>query len=681
MSTEQQQTPEAHLVDQTRQQIRGLIGEIESLARSNLAPQEFYAGFLSRVVQAVGAEAGAVWALGESGRLELAYQVNLRSTRLADRKEDQERHGRLLRKVVGTGEGMLVQPQSGDGDGQVGNPTDFLLVLGALRSDQEIQGVVEIFQRSGGLPAVERGYLRFLLQMCAVASEYLKTHQLRLFTDQQVMWTQLEQFTRTVHDGLNPRNTAYTIANEGRRLIECDRVSVAIQKGRKCKIQAISGQESFDRRSNTVSSLDRLASIVNRGGEAVWYSGDTSNMPPQIEEAIERYVDESHTKALAILPLFQPVPESTTPDRPKAPKIVGALIIEQITEDAFTPGMMRRIEVVRDHSASALTNSIEHNSLFLLPVWRAIGKSRVLVAARNLPKTLAVMALLVGLVLSMLLIRVDFKLHGKGSLEPVVVQNIYANVPGTVREVSALAEHDAKVNKDDVLLKLENSELSNSITDLVGKINASSKKEHALQDQLSSIRQGSPEAELQRAKITGELQEVLEMQDSYAAQLEIAKQHAEYLTVRSPMTGRVLDWQLREKLISRPVSRGDLLLSIADPTAEWEVALRVPEDRMGHIMRAKNQQTEPLKVEFNVATDPGVTHTGEIKEISTIAEVHPEEGNIVVIKIKMDKDKLVTKPQPGTTVSAKIYCGTTTLGYSLFHDLIAWFQSRVLFRW
>ena len=32
----------------------------------------------------------------------------------------------------------------------------------------------------------------------------------------------------------SPIETAYTIANEGRRLIECDRVSVAIRKGKKC---------------------------------------------------------------------------------------------------------------------------------------------------------------------------------------------------------------------------------------------------------------------------------------------------------------------------------------------------------------------------------------------------------------------------------------------------------------
>ena len=103
------------LVEETKQQIRVLVNEIAQLAASDLPESEFYEGFLNRVVQALAAEAGAVWVVGEGGRLELAYQINLRLTRLADKREDQEKHGRLLRKVITGGEGSLAAPNSGDG--------------------------------------------------------------------------------------------------------------------------------------------------------------------------------------------------------------------------------------------------------------------------------------------------------------------------------------------------------------------------------------------------------------------------------------------------------------------------------------------------------------------------------------------------------------------------------------
>ncbi|MEE9534713.1 MAG: hypothetical protein V3W06_09840, partial [Acidimicrobiia bacterium] len=58
----------------------------------------------------------------------------------------------------------IVQPHSGTGDdSEAANPTDFLLVLGPLKTDMEVIGVIEILQRPGAGPGTQRGYMRFLL--------------------------------------------------------------------------------------------------------------------------------------------------------------------------------------------------------------------------------------------------------------------------------------------------------------------------------------------------------------------------------------------------------------------------------------------------------------------------------------------------------------------------------------
>ena len=57
----------------------------------------------------------------ESGQLALEYQINLRETRLAESQEDQVRHGHLLRKVITSGEGMLMAPHSGSGNSEEGS--------------------------------------------------------------------------------------------------------------------------------------------------------------------------------------------------------------------------------------------------------------------------------------------------------------------------------------------------------------------------------------------------------------------------------------------------------------------------------------------------------------------------------------------------------------------------------
>ncbi|MCL4195120.1 MAG: hemolysin D, partial [Thermoguttaceae bacterium] len=331
MSTEQSLDPQ--LIEQTKQQIRTLVNEIAQLSKSEIPPEEFHAEFLPRVVSALAAIGGAVWTVGDEGRLSLGYQINIQETKLRDKPEEQVRHGRLVHKVFTSGEPLLVPPNSGAGDdSEAGNPTDFLLVLGPVKTDLEVVGVVEVFQRPETRTATQRGYLRFLIQMCELAGDYFKSRQLRHFSDRQVLWTQLEDFARRIHASLDPRETAYTIANEGRRLIECDRVSIAVRKGRKCTVEAVSGQDLFDKRSNTVRLLNNLATAVVSAGEPVWYTGDTSNMAPQVEDAVQEYVDESHSKTVAVLPLARPPKEETDDPTEKAEMAsegpIGALIVE-----------------------------------------------------------------------------------------------------------------------------------------------------------------------------------------------------------------------------------------------------------------------------------------------------------------------------------------------------------------
>ena len=381
--------------------------EIAQLSKSDVAPAQYYDALLNRVVSALAAVGGAVWTL-EQGRLDLQYQINLRQTGLAESPQDQQRHGRLLQQVMQSGEGMLVAPHSGTGDDdEAANSTPFLLLLGPLKSDQEVQGVIEVFQRPDTALSVQQGYLRFLMQMCDLAGDYLKTRRLRHFTDRQTLWAQLEQFTRLVHRSLDPRSTAYTIANEGRRLVECDRVSVGICRQHKCSIEAVSGQDTFDKRSNVVSLLGRLATAVTATGEPIWYTGDTSRMAPQVEEAVQAYVDESHSKVVGVIPLRRPVEDSTTGEqRDDEPgEVIGALIVEQIEDSRPHEGLMPRVEVIGLHASTALANALEYHHIFLLPLWLALGKATWVIKARTLPKTMAI-ASAVGVLILWLLVAI-----------------------------------------------------------------------------------------------------------------------------------------------------------------------------------------------------------------------------------------------------------------------------------
>jgi hypothetical protein len=693
MSIEQPLDPQ--LIEQTKQQIRALVAEIAQLTKTSVAPEEFYGQFLPRVVSALAAVGGAVWTTNPEGQLALQYQINLQETRLRESEEQQAQHGRLLYKTLSGGEALLVPPHSGPGqldeackcagdEVPAANPTEFLLLLGLLKTDLETIGLVEIFQRPDSSPTTQQGYLRFLMQMCELAGDFLKSHQLRHFSDRQTLWTQLEDFTRTVHISLDPREAAYTIANEGRRLIECDRVSVAIRKGKKCTIEAISGQDLFDKRSNVVRLLGRLASAVVASGDPVWYTGDTRDLPPQVEDAVQEYVDEAHSKTVAILPLKRPPPpEGDDPKKQAKPEPpIGALIVEQIEDSRVTASLTHRTDVVCKHSSTALANALEHQNLFLMPVWRALGKTRWIVEARTLPKTLSIAAAVVVVLLALGLWPVDFTMESKGTLEPVDRHRVFAALDASVDDIPAGIDHGAHVNRDQVLLKLRSTEARMALTQVRGERLGVQQQFLAVQRQLTEDKGLKSD---QRNELSGKLAELNARYGALDEQCKLLNEKLRQLNVRSPIDGVIVTWNMRELLRGdRPVQRGQELVRVANPDGPWQLELHMPEHRIGHVMEYA-QEHSPLSVIYILATEPGTKYHGAIKEIHQTAEVRGDEGNTVLIKVDLDKDELERlrreqQLRPGAEVTAKVYCGRRPLGYVMLHDVFEFIQARVLFR-
>ncbi|MBQ7814758.1 MAG: hemolysin D, partial [Thermoguttaceae bacterium] len=365
MSSEQRY--DSSLVEQTKRQIRVLVNEIAEISRSDASPEEFQAEFLPRVVTALGAVGGAFWSADETGRLSLGYQVNLQEAKLHEDEEANKKHSAFLYNALrSTDTDMLVPPRSGgEGANEGGNPTDFLVVVGVVATELERVGIVEIFQRPDSNPAAQKGYLQFVRQVTRYAADFYKNRQLKNFSDRQNLWTQLEDFTRNIHKTLDFKETVYTVANEGRRLIECDRVSIAICRGRKARVEAVSGQDMVDKRSETAKLLGDLATAVVAANEPIVYTGDSSQLAPQVETAIEEYVDASHTKAIAVYPLVpRRVDENDADETERDKKIVdppfGALIVEQIENARVSEHTMKRVEIVVEHARVAVGNSLEH---------------------------------------------------------------------------------------------------------------------------------------------------------------------------------------------------------------------------------------------------------------------------------------------------------------------------------
>ena len=148
------------------------------------------------------------------------------------REEPQPRHAEVIASVLKSGQSRLLAPTSSrrpmTPPGTQPDPSwSFRLGPSTARR----MGVIEIFQRSGVSPRTQQGYLAFLDAIGDLIGDYCRNCLFRDFRLRAGDWTRLAQFVRRLHGSLDLSVTAYAIANDGRSLLGCDRVTVLVGRG------------------------------------------------------------------------------------------------------------------------------------------------------------------------------------------------------------------------------------------------------------------------------------------------------------------------------------------------------------------------------------------------------------------------------------------------------------------
>src|SRR5207253_1541695 len=119
-------------------------------------------------------------------------------------------------------------------------------------------------------------------------------------------------------------------------------------------------------------------------------------------------------------------------------------------------------------------------------------------------------------------------------------------------------------------------------------------------------------------RLAGQLKQLEKTHESLDRQWTLLLEKKSLLKLTSPIDGQVVTWDMKNKLEERPVEKGQVVMSVADATGQWELELHVREDRMGDIARAwarARAAHEELAVRYILATAPGRSHYGRVKEI------------------------------------------------------------------
>jgi hypothetical protein len=674
-------------LNRARERVLALARQIEDLSHPDTDENTYFPEFLKRLLSAVGAPAGVVWMKAANGSVNPRIEQGLALTGYRDNAQADQVNAGLLTEVFQTGQSSMY---GGGERADKPTPTNHLYVLSPILKGRECIGVVEVFQRPDTDPRARPGYLQFIEQMCGYASRYVK---LREEGTQEAppadFWREFNRFSVDLQRSLHIKEVAATAANDGRQLIRADRISVAVYHGNQLRMQAVSGQETVNRKANAIRLLEKLASKVVPTHEPLMYVGKIDNLPPQIEQPLADYIQESGARCVIVIPLFasealiQREPDKKTGKKPEVKrKVIGAYIVEQITESRPKPGMLDRLNLVSEHVATSLSNSLTHQNLFLLPVWRALGMVVDSLRGRTLYKFLAAVAALVAITVALLIAQWDYRVEGKGRLMPVDKHEVFAREEGQVMEV--LVRSGQTVEKDQLLVRLRNEELSAKIKQVESEILEYEQSRATLQNQRNQA-QGSnePDAQAQLAKIGGEIVAAEIRLAGAKVRKKILDEQSENLLILSPSAGVVATFHVEQLLENRPVQRGEMLLEVMDTTKAWRLELDVPDFRLGHIRKAQEKfEKEDLDVEFVLATATETKHQGLLESISTRAVPSEQEGSVVEMNVKLDdetKKSLGDLLHIGADVRAKINCGKQILGYVLFGDVVEFIQNRLWF--
>ncbi len=374
-----------------------------------------------------------------------------------------------------------------------------------------------------------------------------------------------------------------------------------------------------------------------------------------------------------VLPLRAPtplVPPESTDDRSPGPgPVIGCLLLEQFAVSEPSRELNERLDLMIAYTAAALHNAQTYQTVFLLPLWRAMGNVINGMHGKKLLKTLAAFAVIAIVTCVLAFVKIDFRVEGEGRLMPVERREVFVPYDGEVIEV--LVASGARVNAGDLLVRLRNNELRSEVIATESQRDEKRKLISALLAERDEIIR-SPTGE-RGNRVEGELAKTLVELRGLERKVDVLQERERRLNVTSPIAGVVSTFEVDQLLRHRPVRRGEILLEVMDDTGPWQLELQVDEHRTGHLFKAQAEATEPLPIEFMLVTSPERTYRASLKEVGTRVVTSEENKPVFEVLASLSDDQNQTR-RIGAEVRAKLHCGRSSVGYVLFGDVIEFIQ-------
>ena len=448
-------------------QLEHAIEQLHAAAREPMGEGEFYRKLIAEATAALDAGGGAAWRRGAGGRPELVCQT------LPDDRPEGKGSARLELVAHGlAGGGSRTDSLDSEHDLLV-CPVADLSVTSSVAEGRAAKAIaaIELWLPAGASPAVRRGWLDFAAALADIAADFHVREELRRLRGASALRGHALDLVRRVGGPRTTEEAAFEAANEGRRLLECDRVTILVRRGRRWRLAAASGVDAVDRRTEFARTSERLAEQTARWGEPIEHPGipvadNGAELPPRVAAAIEQHIDRSHARALACVPIkYAP---QRADDQPATPATFDMVLIAE----RFSGGGALREALVElgELCAPALARAAE---LDRFGVRTALRWSDCIASLRQ-PARLGRVVLTAGVIAAaaaaLVFVPWDFAVEAPARMATVVERDVFATASGAVAEVRV--SHGQMVARGDVLVVLRDPELALKLQEISGQLDA-----------------------------------------------------------------------------------------------------------------------------------------------------------------------------------------------------------------
>lgn len=476
-------------------------------------------------------------------------------------------------------------------------------------------------------------------------------------------------FLREIHAASSFQQCAQTLVDLSSGLLCDGRVTVVVSDSDRLQVVAATGVRMVDRTADAVQHIETFAQFVVQGNHTGrWIeTGDSNEAGNDAKQLSWFAMNGIRAVRIEAMPL-------------KSKDDAGArrvFVMIELFEGQSSPSE-NRVEFLMAQATLAIHSLPDAGSTRALAGWLRTTRQKSLLAA-----------FLAALLLTFL--PANFEVEVSGQLFPVERYRVFAPDHGIVEDLAVNA--DEAVNPGEFLLRLQNAEQDLERSRLLGEIESASSRLQAIRATRSS--NGSiPGSQNNRSTdrstdLSSEEQQLEQKLASLREEQQLVDQQWDSLSLHSPIAGVVYQRRLKERLESRPVQRGQLLMEIVNSNAAWQLELQMPESVVGYVRSsadvrhaAQSQSTGPAPeksqvghaVRFWLNSYPSLSFQTNIDSLEQSA--HINEQRLTCLATAPCRGLNTKQLRPGQSVTARIDCGRRSLGFVLFREVIEYLQKK-----